>query len=108
MATQFIMNITYFTLKAAYIALIALAVLTIIICTSILIILLWAIILERRTRKMPCNLYIKLNDKEVRVGQFRNQESAEIYWERSKHIYRQKDGTLGTPIYVKTKKGRGE
>lgn len=55
---------------------------------------------------MACNLYVQWNGYEVRAGTFRNRESAELYWERSKQIYRQKDGTIGKPIFVETGKGR--
>ena len=56
---------------------------------------------------MACVIYVAWNNQEIRAGQFRNREQAEAYWERSKQIYRQKDGTIGKPIYVETKKGRG-
>ena len=56
---------------------------------------------------MACVLYVAWKNQEIRVGQFRNREQAETYWERSKQIYRRKDGTPGNPIYVETKKGRG-
>ena len=57
---------------------------------------------------MACNLFVQWNGYTVRAGIFRNRESAELYWERSKQIYRQKDGTIGKPIFVETGKGRGK
>ena len=57
---------------------------------------------------MACIIYINYNGTEVRVGRFKNRQQAESYWARSKEIFRQRDGKLENPIYVETKKGRGE
>lgn len=57
---------------------------------------------------MACILYVKYNGTEFRAGQFKNRAAAESYWNRSKEIYRQKNGQLCSPIYVETGKGRGK
>lgn len=55
---------------------------------------------------MACIIYVTYNGAEVRAGRFKNRQQAEAYWARSKEIFRQRDGKLGNPIYVETKKGR--
>lgn len=57
---------------------------------------------------MACIIYVTYNGAEIRAGRFKNRQQAETYWARSKEIFRQRDGKLGNPIYVETKKGRGD
>ena len=57
---------------------------------------------------MACKLYIKYYGTDIRAGSFRSKEAAEAYYSTFKESFRQKDGTYGKPIYVKTGKGRGK
>ena len=57
---------------------------------------------------MACIIYVTYNGTEVRAGRFKHRQLAAASWNRSTEIVRQRDGKLGNPIYVETKKGRGD
>lgn len=57
---------------------------------------------------MACKLYIAIYGTEIRAGTFKNREEAEKFYNRNKETFRADNGTLGTPIYVETGKGRSK
>jgi len=54
---------------------------------------------------MSCKVYIQEKDTHIHVGTFQSRQKAEEFWNRSREIYRDKDGYMPEPIYIEAGKG---
>ena len=51
---------------------------------------------------MNVKIFIQRDEGPIHVGTFKDKQSAEDYWNRSREIYRDKHGYMPEPIYVET------
>lgn len=53
---------------------------------------------------MACKLYVKVDGQYILIGTFKSREAALEHFHFFRESYRQKDGTIGKPIWVETKR----
>lgn len=55
---------------------------------------------------MACILYVKIDGQDIKVGEFKNRKVAMEHFHFFRSCYRQKDGTIGKPIWVETRRSK--
>lgn len=57
---------------------------------------------------MACKLYIRNGSLDTYLGTFKNQEKAEAHYQLVRSKIETELGSGATPIYVETRRGRGQ